>query len=271
MRHWMENLGWLQGSVVKSEDVAKILELAGKSELTAQDIVLIVASGSCDIASLSDPVVEFSIARSINAIDGNYNFNKNPRKIHCQLESASFHNINVELKAHEKIVINKNFIPQGIEPNLEIKFSQKELNFYVDWLAARYKRPAFPTEFDRRIDQQWNRKKRKKVVSQVSSKLIGIYAKVLPDKEISEKENYSVNLLALVVPELTVEDKSNILEVINKYKEVMIAAKMDVVIGPTLTEDKIAVATLKQYKRFNLDDLSYTNDDPLPPEITALH
>ena len=47
MRHWMENAGWLQGSIVKNENVAQLLKLANKPELINQpDIILIVASGS---------------------------------------------------------------------------------------------------------------------------------------------------------------------------------------------------------------------------------
>ena len=47
----------------------------------------------------------------------------------------------------------------------------------------------------------------------------------------------------------------------------LVDAKMDVGIEKILTESKVSIATLKQYKRFNLDELSYRNDDPLPPEI----
>ena len=264
----MESLGWLQGSVVKRENVSQLLELAGKSELMAdQDILLIVASGSCDVANGADPVVEFSIARSIARVDGNFNYNKNPRCLHCNLESALLSQLCVDLKAHEKVMILKDHIPINIAPDTEIRFSQNELNFYVDWLAARYKRPAFPTEFDRRIDSAWDKGKRKKVAAKVSDKLIGIYAKVYPDTEITAPQNYAVDLLALVVPNLTPEDQKDIQDLIAKYKKALVDAKMDVGIEKILTESKVSIATLKQYKRFNLDELSYRNDDPLPPEI----
>ena len=269
MRHWMEESGWLQGCIVKPEDVAHLLDLAGKSELFADDVLLIVASGSCDVANSSDLVIEFSIARYVDKDPsfGNFCFNKNPRKLNCTLESLQG-NKYVTLVAFEKICIIKDDIPEGILPDLETQFTQEELNFYIDWLASRYKRPAFPTEFDRRIDAAWKKDKRKKAVSKVSNNLIGIYAKVYPDKEIADGENYFVDLLALVVPNLEDEDLKAINSITDKYKEALIEAKMNVGETKTVTEFQVSVGTLKQYKRFNLDELSYKNDDPLPPEIS---
>ena len=265
----MEESGWLQGCVVKPEDVAQLLDLAGKSELFADDVILIVASGSCDVANSADLVIEFSIARYIenDANFGNYCFNKNPRKLNCTLESL-LGNKYVTLFAFEKINIIKDNIPLGILPNLEIQFTQEELNFYKDWLASRYKRPAFPTEFDRRIDAAWKKDKRKRAVSKVSNNLIGIYAKVYPDKEIADNDNYFVDLLALVVPNLDDKDLNAINSIAAKYKEALLEAKMNVGEIKTVTEFQVSVGTLKQYKRFNLDELSYKNNDPLPPEIS---
>lgn len=264
----MENLGWLQGSVVKREDAVQILELAGKHELLSEpEVILVVASGSCDIANSSDPIVEFSIARYIDRLDGNFTYNKNPRRLQCNLESASSSQVHIELKAHEKIGIQKDDIPEGIMPNFEIKFTQKELDSYVDWLVARYRRPAFPTEFDRRIDAVWDKSKRKKLASKVSAKLMGIYAKVYPDREISESENYSVDLLAITVPNSNATEKAAIENFINQYKQALLDAGMDVGTNQIVTEYQVSVGTFKEYKRFNLDELSYKSDNPLPSEI----
>lgn len=272
MRHWMEGYGWLQGSIVKCENVAQLLEFSSRTDLkNDQNIILIVASGSCDVAHDADPIVEFSIARIIQSVDGNFTFNKNPRRLHCYLESAQESKMCIELIAHEKIVILKSNIPTNISPNIQIKFSQQELGFYVDWLAARYNRPAFPTEFDRRIDKAWDKSRRRKAAAKVSSQLIGIYAQVYPDKEISADENYSVNLLALVTPNSTIAEKADIGQLIGQYEQALVTANMNITSPQILTEAQVSVATLKNYKRFNLDDLSYKTDDPIPPEIRDLH
>ncbi len=269
MRHWMESAGWLQGSIVKNEDVAQLLKLANKLELIDEpEIVLIVASGSCDIANNSDPILEFSVGRRINKIDGNFSLNKNPRRLQCRVESsADLSQVNLELKAYEKIVIIKDAISHEIRPDNTMQFTQYEMNFYVEWLAGRYKRPAFPTEFDKRIDNAWDKSKRKKAAAKVSEKLIGIYAKVYPDSEISEDKNYAVDLLALTIEDLKDSDKDEIEKLINQYRSALLAARMDVGKPIIASEFKVSVGKLRQYKRFNLDELSYKNDDPLPPEI----
>lgn len=266
----MESRGWLQGSLVKQENVLQLLNIIGDVGLISDtpNIVLIVASGSCDVANPSDPFVEFSVARYRDNVDGNYNFNKNPRRLHCNLESSMTNGFCIELLAYEKFSIAKSKIPEGISPDPGIRFSNDELFFYVEWLSGRYKRPAFPSEFDTRINNEWDRNKRKKTALQVSENVMGIYAKVYPDAEIEADKKYNVDLLAIVVPGLDKEseDYAKIDKFLKKYKEVLEKAKMDV--GPIqiLPESKISLSTFKQYKRFNLDELSFKENHPLPPE-----
>lgn len=266
----MENLGWLQGSLVKQENILQLLTIFGDEKLIrdSSNIALIVASGSCDVANPSDPFVEFSIARYKDSVDGNYNFNKNPRQLHCNLESSMENSFCIELMAYEKISIAKTQIPEGISPETGIKFNKNELFFYVEWLSGRYNRPAFPTEFDRRIDKEWKKDKRKNEASKISENVMGIYAKVYPDAEIEEDQNYAVDLLAIVVPNLNKESEeyTKIEKFLRKYKEVLQKAKMDVGEVQILTELRISVATFKQYKRFNMDDLSFKKNHPLPSE-----
>lgn len=267
----MEELGWLQGSLVKREDLPQLLSLIGDEKLIAEssDITLIVASGSCDVANPKDPVIEFSIARYTDSVNGNFSSNKNPRELHCNLEASMTTSFSIALQAHEKFSILKDKIVHGISPDSAIKFSQNELLYYVEWLAGRYKRPAFPTEFDKRIDSVWKKDKRKRDALKVSEKLLGIYAKVFPDSEIQDNETYSVDLLALVVPGLDSngDDFNKIKDFVGKYQKALQEAKMDVGELKILSEFQISVGTFKQYKRFNLDELSYKLNHPFPPEL----
>lgn len=265
----MEGSGWRQGSVVKKENILQFLVLAEKDSCYSEKVLLIVASGSCDIANIHDPIIEFSLARIIEKTDGNLTFNKNPRRLHSELVSDNEPYVYIELLAHEKIFIAKNKIAEGIEPDLGIQFIDRYLSFYVDWLASRYKRPAFPTEFDLRLDKAWSRKKQKRKAVKVSEKLLGIYAEVYPNKELDEAENYSVNLFALTLPEgdLTQDDKDSIEAFIAEYKAAFVEAKMDIGEVKIVDEFSVSVGTFKQYQRFNMDELSYKGDHPLPPDI----
>lgn len=77
-------------------------------------------------------------------------------------------------------------------------------------------------------------------------------------------------MLALTVSDLTLVERKAIEILVNQYKAALRDANMDVGIEKIVTEFQVSVGTLKEYKRFNLDELSYKNDDPLPPEINML-
>lgn len=272
MRYWMESCGWLQGSLVKQENVREILNAYGDAELESDsaNIALVVASGSCDVANPSDPNIEFSVGRYIDKVDGSFNCNKNPRKLHCKLESSMENSFSIEMLAHQKISLAKDKIKENIKPDEGIRINNQDLFFYVEWLSGRYKRPAFPSEFDKRINKAWKQDKRKKESSKVSENVLGIYAKIYPEKELSADEKYDVDLLAIIVPDLDQngEDYKSIKDLLDKYKSVLESAKMAV--GPIkiLSESQISLSKFKQYKRFNMDALSYKENHPLPTEYS---
>ncbi|MFW1664646.1 hypothetical protein [Acinetobacter ursingii] len=266
----MEELGWRQGSIVSQQHVNTIL-LSCKLPYS-EEIILIVASGSCDVANLNDPYIEFSIAKKIDSYNGTFGFNKNPRKLHLKMDIllSEMEMISgaVELLGHEKIQIKKTDIPEGIVPDRTKILSVQELRYYVDWLAGRYKRPAFPTTFDRRLDAVWVKKKRLKEADKVNDLILGVYAKVYPEAELSEHQNYAVNMFVMVRSNLSIEEKASVQSLIDSYKEAFTEAHMQLDTSiPMITEDKISVQRFKEYQRFNMDELSYKNNGPYPTDI----
>ncbi|WP_151796524.1 hypothetical protein [Acinetobacter soli] len=266
----MEELGWRQGSIVNQQDVIAILSSSKLSY--SEEIILIVASGSCDVANLNDPYIEFSIAKKIESYNGTFGFNKNPRKLHLKMDvllsEKEMISGAVELLGHEKIQIHKTEIPEGIVPDPTRILSAQELRYYVDWLAGRYKRPAFPTAFDRRLDAVWMKKKRLKEADKVNDLVLGVYARVYPEIELLDHENYAVNMFVMVKSDLSTEQILSVQTLINSYKEAFTEANMDIDTNiPMITEDKISVKRFKEYQRFNMDELSYKNNGPYPTDI----
>lgn len=266
----MEELGWRQGSIVNQQDVRTILSFSDISY--SEEIILIVASGSCDVANLSDPCIEFSIAKKIDSYNSTFGFNKNPRKLNLKIDvllsEKEMVQEAVELLGHEKIQISKAEIPEGIIPDPNRIILVEELRYYVDWLAGRYKRPAFPTAFDRRLDGAWVKKKRLKAADKVNDLVLGVYAKVYPEKELLDHENYFVNMFVMVKPDLNEAQKLTVQSLIDSYKEAFTEAKMDLDSNiPMITEDKISVQRFKEYQRFNMDELSYKSNGPYPTVI----
>ena len=263
----LEKQGWRQGAIIKSEDTLEIISALGIKTPHPESLVFIVASQSCDIANNQltlDPYVELSIGCVIETLDGNRQFNKNPRVLHTTIEYFDETTVSiqkfVELKACEKATIPKEQLLH-FTPCVDSALKQIQLNAYVDWLAARYKRPAHPTKFNELL----NINKLKKKLKPVDNVLSGIYVEITPDKEIADDEKYSVNLLGLYPVEYNGELEAAT-KVLGHFETMMREAGMDVTTA-LMREDKISVALHKKFKRFYFDDLSYKNQSQLPPEV----
>lgn len=265
----LEANGWLQGSVVQSKDVRCLLE--NTTVAYDESICLIIATQSCDIANTNlivDPFIEVSVARVIAKADGNKTFNKNPRELHSLIYKVTeneevFRETVVELKAAEKVPVRKELF-QGLYPDNTRHLTNKYLESYIAWLAARYSRPALPTEFNKRIDNVDPKDKRKKKAKQLNNPLSGIYVEIIPDKEIEPDEIYNVNLLGLLAADFD-GDVSQTLGVLDTYAEIMRKANMEVK-TVVRKEDEISIAVIKRFKRFYYDDLSIKEDCESPVE-----
>lgn len=272
MRSWLEEKGWLQGDFVEPNDIFALKKYF--TEIPQDEgVYLIVASQSCDVCASveNEPFIEFSVARKVEKIDGNFLFNKNPRKLHLEANDNyhmdAIHPIYLELISHEKIKLRKEDIQkkyQEIEPCKYLKLSQNIVQQYVGWLASRYNRPALPTEFERRFNSQWNKSKRDKIVEKSNEFLLGIYVDISPDKEIEINEKYVVSLLFLTTPSISNEDMNAIEELAKKYQECLEAANITVARKDIKSENQVSIASFKAYKRFYLDYLSYKHNTETP-------
>jgi hypothetical protein len=266
----LEKAGWRQGSIVKPENIQALLEAAGHAY--EPNVILLLASQSCDVANNdieSDPYIELSIAKPIAAEEGHLTHNKNPRILHtsisCRTGDENVATVtHLEIKAFEKLFIPKECL-KDLQPEQDKKLEQQQQRSYVAWLAARYSRPALPTAFNNRIKDADPRGKLRKKAKQGSLCLTGIYIEITPDAEIGEGESYSVNLMGLLPADFK-GDTTKAEGVINAYAEVMRTAGMDVT-AVIRKEDEVSVATIKRFKRFYLDDLSFRDNAPLPPDI----
>lgn len=264
-RSVLEALGWRQGSFVDSESVAKLIGDIDSTFTISANNLLIVASQSCDVASSQEEYIELSILRLLPAGEFNkqYSHNRHPRILHIEaISNSSDEKIVLELKAHEKIQIKKSLLEE-FKPDSSIKFSEENLNQYIDWLAGRYKRPALPTKFDQLIASSDKKGKRKKIAKRANDYLAGIYVEIYPDRDINDDETYSVNLLGIASDDQSIASATDAL---NEYANILKDAGMDVSTPKIATEFQVSVGTLRQYQRINFDYLSYEENNPLPPD-----
>ena len=268
----LEKIGWRQGLVIKQADTKRILNLSGHP--LEDEIILIVASQSCDIANNnieSDPYIELSLSRPIDKLQGNLTHNKNARTLHTSLrtytETAAIETVqHIALKAYEKLLIPKEHF-KNISPDQNTLLSSESLEGYIAWLISRYARPALPTEFNRRLSTADPKDKLRDKAKKINPYLSGIYVDIYPDTEIEQDNNYHVNLLGLVSPSFSgnINELKKSLEL---YADIMRQADMNVDVA-VKKEDEISVAAFKRFKRFYYDDLSFRNSTEYPPEVAT--
>ncbi|MGB6824611.1 hypothetical protein [Psychrobacter sp.] len=267
MQRILEDQGWRQGSFIKPETTLKLMDDIDSSFTISADDLLVVASQSCDVASSQEEYIEISILRVIpfEEFKKEYSHNRNPRVLHIKTGSTKCDKtIALKLQAHEKIQIEKRLLEE-YTPDNSIDLSEETLNQYVDWLAGRYKRPALPTKFDQLIAAaDKNGKKRKKITKKANDFLTGIYVAIYPNRDISDDETYSVNLLGVASDEESIVSAT---EALDDYATILREAGMDVSDPKIGTEFQISVGTLRQYQRINFDYLSYEQGTSLPPDI----
>lgn len=146
MPEWSRDTHWRQGSFFSAESLEHF-NIPNESG----DAVVIVASHDCDLTQLpeDEPYVEVVIGKIIAQMDGNYTHTKNVRKLHLNsLKNAA--PVFIELTTGGKININKSDL-SSFEPSNEFMLPAGIVKIFQRWLAIRYKRAAFPDEFENRL------------------------------------------------------------------------------------------------------------------------
>ena len=274
MENDLESKGWRQGSVVRSKDVPTVLQ--DVSIPRPENALVVVVSQSCDIAqpSETEPNVEIIVAEYIDSPNGNFTFAKNARVLDVTLKEATAdldvtRDAHARLRALEKRRVSKaRFL--GLRPTARKLIPRAELDNLASWLAARYSRPAFPTDFNNAlIAADPSGKKLKRIAKRLSPCISGLYINLHPDRDIRDGERYRVNLLGTLLPS-AVDRRASVDEDVDSIGKLMTDAGMEVETAVRL-EDEISIATIKSFRRLYLDDISLRNDDPLPLEVNSSH
>lgn len=158
MTKWDRNTPWRQGHLLTADCVATF-DLNGSD--ARESVAVVVISHDCDLAqpSETEPMVEVIVGRFIDGQpNGNYTHNKNLRRLHIECSGGTSTRL-VEIEATCRHSIPKDVVDgqAGLtdhEPCAAHRMTARERNVLQHWLAARYRRAAFPDEFDRRLKDE---------------------------------------------------------------------------------------------------------------------
>lgn len=150
MAEWNRNTPWRQGHLLSQDAITTLgLRHAARSEQT----VVIVASHDCDLAQApeGEPKIEIVIGCLVTDKDGNCTHAKNARKLHVEFVGGDTFWAEFEATAKssiEKLKLN------AFHPRSDAHLTSENHAIFQMWLASRYRRSAFPDEFERRLTQE---------------------------------------------------------------------------------------------------------------------
>ena len=192
--------GWQQGKVLPKDLLAEIENPALRGNFAADDIAVVI-SQDCDIVNPAydkEPFIEIIKGSLVATENGNLAKGKNPRRIQIKLAITGGGERTYEFSIHDKSRIAKPAL-EKFAPSPEMELSKPQVALLTQWLAKRYIRPAFPDEFNRRIDAV--RKQLKEILEKGGNSIEKLYLGLSSYEELPEGQEYKVTVIGVMLTE----------------------------------------------------------------------
>lgn len=270
MAEWNRDTPWRQGHLLGNDAI----EALGLHSAAPDQTVVIVATHDCDLAQTpeAEPLIEVIVGLLVTHKDGNCTHSKNARKLH--IEFAGEVVFWAEFEATAKSSIDKRLMNKFM-PRPDARLSPENHAIFQMWLASRYRRSAFPDEFERRLTSKEFKihEKIAKAVKPHGELIAGIFFDVDEGQEVtrdSPDDTYTldVTILHAADPDFDAAEKAaqTVAEAIEK-------AFRDKLFNPTKTwqyielrscepisESVLTYQMFKQLKRWRLEHISLAAD-----------
>jgi hypothetical protein len=272
---WNRDTPWRQGHLLSSDTVAAL----GLSNATEPEKTLvIVASHDCDLAQApeGEPSIEVVIGRVVADKDGNCTHAKNARRL--QVEFAGIAVFWAEFEATAKVSIEKSKLNE-YSPRADAKLSSESHAIFQMWLASRYRRSAFPDEFERRLASRQSKLHEKiaKAVKPHGELIVGIFFDVDGGDEVTRDgpdDTYTLDIVILHAadPDFDAAEKAAIsaAKAIRTafedklFKPSKIWQDIELSSCDAISESVLTYQQFKQLKRWRLDYISLAADPQQP-------
>lgn len=257
---WGRETPYRQGSVLAAEVAIHLLGLHN------EDGFAIVISHDCDIASdnlVDEPYVEVIIANAIASIGGNFAQAKNTRRLHLEF-LRSGQPFFFEMAAIEKKTINKVDLI-GTFPDESFSVSDNNRHILQRWLAARYRRHAFPDTLNNRLSPAFEGANNK--LKKSADDVLGIFIDYQPrNEELPDQEPYE--LWVYVVSNTAEPDSSDRAQTIAELLSELIAAHrgLELIECIPIADTEFTLENVRNTFEFRLEHLSFRK---LPFGVTA--
>jgi len=275
MAAWDRDTPWRQGHVLTSESSVAVGVVQAGDVGTALAVVI---SHDCDLAQKpeTEPSVEIIVARRVEAANGNFTHAKNARRLHleCSIDGATTY---LDMQAQGKTEIKKTLLADHA-PSANVVVKPEARSVLQRWLAARYRRAAFPDEFERRLDDTGVAKRIAKIVEPLGKYLLAVFFDVDEGVERDRKGERDLYALRIDLLYSTEDDPAAALEAAEKAAAAIAAAfrercfdaasgwKWVELVGcEPISDEAMTYAMSTHLKRWNMDYLSLRADPQAEP------
>ena len=275
MAAWDRDTPWRQGHVLTNESSVAL------GVVRADDVgsaLAVVISHDCDLAQgpETEPSIEIIVARRVEAANGNFTHAKNSRRLHleCAVDGVTTY---LDIRAQGKAEIKKAALADHA-PNASVVEKPEDRSVLQRWLAARYRRAAFPDEFERRLNDTGVSKRIAKILEPLGKHLVAVFFDVDAGVEQDRKGPEDLYVLRIDLLYSTEDDPAAALEAAEKAAASIAAAfrercfdaatgwKWIELVGcEPISDEAMTYAMSTQLKRWNMDYLSLRADPPAEP------
>ena len=201
MSEWNRATPWRQGHVLTDQTVDA---LGLRDSQMPENTVIAVISHDCDLVSAQDkePNVEVIIGQRVEKIDGNLAYAKNARALHLEF-TVNGNACVVELLASKKAAVPKSALA-GHVPDGNFHLNPKAKSILQRWLAARYRRSAFPDQFEERLNESGFSEKLSKIMRRLGEHIRAVFFEVDDGREVRREgpdDAYSLNIILVYASE----------------------------------------------------------------------
>jgi hypothetical protein len=272
MAGWGRDTPWRQGSVLP-EDGAKALGLLSGAPRAK---VAVVVSHDCDLAQdpSVEPVVEVIVGRRIGAADGNLSYAKNARRLHLTF-SGGRERLTADLVARRKIPIKKERLAE-YEPVETTRLTVVEHTILQRWLAARYRRAAFPDEFDKRLEDTGLRDRLGRILKSFGASISAMYFDVDQGEEVfrfGSDDPYTLGVYLLfsteIDPEVAEKEANTAKAAIRKaFRDKCLSTadgtwhNIELVECEAISDQAMTIGQAEKLKKWSADHISLRMDTP---------
>lgn len=214
--------GWRQGAILAGPEVEPFVRTSISDISTYDKGVFIVTSQDCDVLNDKEPLIEMVFATITETPnDTGLMHGRSVRDLYLPCRDNHCYHMNI----NERVWVDSE-VKEALQPDDNLP--DELTNRLSGWLSFRYRREAFPDDFNDSLDKAINAL-RKKLSRLKNEYLIAIYLDIEPDRELREGENYDVEILTIIAddtPDEVVERYEDILKSFVKKHKAMLESPL---------------------------------------------